>query len=239
MAALDLGTYYDTLIVSHGCSTNKLIGATNVVTPQIYVHDLTFDTVAVGSTSCKMLLIDNLGALPLTVLAQDLPASNSEFSINASTKFPLVIQPRTSDSVAYCFHPTKEELAKQRVAFTTGNVTKYLHSLRDTATFTGRTAKLGVSASLMQSNGLSVLALSPNPSTGMVVIRYSMEHHVEVIADIIDERGAVVKHATAPFSEDAGTHERSFDLSGLANGTYFLRLSTNGGSTNTKFVIEH
>jgi hypothetical protein len=237
----DTGTFYDTLLMQYECGVESYPITARAVTGFLLTTDVDFGSVAIGSMSCKSLMLSNIGDGLLTIERDDFPPDNTEFSIDSNVVFPLVIQPHSSVTLNVCFHPTKLESGKTIVHFTTGNFPKYLHSVRDSSVWSATSSSLGVSESTSQLPGNSEIvieSLTPNPSKGDLMVEYWIKKSAPVSIAIYDERGAQVQLLQGNIVSTPGTFHRLFDLSGLPSGSYLVRISSASSVTDRKFVIE-
>src|SRR5207253_1723443 len=116
----------DSFYVIARCVPYALAVTGTGVTPLIYATDLDFGSVDSGQSICRQLTIRNPGKATLVITQQDL-AGDPNFSIDASQKFPIVIPPRGSVHVQYCFHPQSWGSFSHRVTFFNQNIDKYKH----------------------------------------------------------------------------------------------------------------
>ena len=79
----------------------------------------------------------------------------------------------------------------------------------------------------------SELQLFPNPTSGYVTLQLSLANAAEVRVEVLNALGQVVQ--TQHFG-DANELSQQFELSNLAQGTYFFRVTV-GGETTTRRVL--
>ena len=99
----------------------------------------------------------------------------------------------------------------------------------------------GVSAAKPDPGRLVISEIGPNPLTGRLMVKYSVDRPGVVQADLFDVSGKVVRRL-ARESALAGDHVLEIDLERngqrpIAPGVYFIRLSQNGESQAKKIVI--
>lgn len=82
------------------------------------------------------------------------------------------------------------------------------------------------------------LRLSPNPMTSGGVAELSLTAPGHVRADILDMMGRTVSVLTDEHAA-ASTRILPIDASTLSAGTYLLRVSINGATTTSRFVVNH
>ncbi len=85
--------------------------------------------------------------------------------------------------------------------------------------------ELGVSQSPKTSD--ENIFLSPNPSNGIGKISYTLASSSVVKIEIYNPLGEKLR-SLINNKEEAGSHEHSFDISGLPSGSYFLRIQKGG-----------
>lgn len=76
----------------------------------------------------------------------------------------------------------------------------------------------------------------PNPSTGLVSFRYSVDTPSHVKLNLINVTGSIVASIIDEFQE-AGTYEKTYDLEYLPVGIYIYSLETNRGKENRRLVL--
>lgn len=81
------------------------------------------------------------------------------------------------------------------------------------------------------------LSLFPNPAKDKrTFISYNLKSTETIALDIYNTAGALVKKVIYE-QQTAGKHEQALDLSGLSNGTYFIKLHVGNKTDVLKFVI--
>lgn len=95
-----------------------------------------------------------------------------------------------------------------------------------------------VSVNSLESLGLSVGDVYPNPSAGNNEIKlgYTLEKASEVSCDIYDVVGNKVKSVLSENVAE-GSYTLSTDISGLQKGIYFLSVNAGGVKTTRKFTV--
>jgi flagellar hook assembly protein FlgD len=91
-----------------------------------------------------------------------------------------------------------------------------------------------------QATSLSLTA-NPNPSTGQVMIRYTLNQSSLVTLEVFASGGTVVRRLVRG-PEDVGVHAVAWDgrdNSGdaVATGTYFYRLAVDGREASKRIVL--
>lgn len=82
--------------------------------------------------------------------------------------------------------------------------------------------------------GLTDVTVFPNPAAESIGLRMSTATSRSLNVSVLDARGALVKQF--PAWNVAGTDHRSWDISSLPAGSYFLQVSEEGRSWNSPFV---
>jgi hypothetical protein len=80
------------------------------------------------------------------------------------------------------------------------------------------------------------LSVFPNPTDGMLNIRFTLNETQSVKIDIISLKGETVYNQT--LGSFKGNFDKQVDLSSLAKGIYVLRLTSDHGTTNEKIVLK-
>lgn len=88
--------------------------------------------------------------------------------------------------------------------------------------------KLSPETADVRSSTLSTenISLYPNPSSGKTKINYDLEKPSEIKIELYNPLGEKLR-MLLDAKEEAGSHEHEFDLSGLASGSYFVRIEMN------------
>lgn len=86
--------------------------------------------------------------------------------------------------------------------------------------------------------GLSLQAVYPNPAGGIVHCSFALDNRAHVNMTVVDLRGDLM---SSIFDETAtaGVHDVTFDVSHLANGTYYLSLESDRGYVSRAFTVSH
>lgn len=93
------------------------------------------------------------------------------------------------------------------------------------------------SASVESTNESSTgLSLWPNPATTSATTSFNLDASASVRLELLDAQGMVVLTAIDNERLEAGSHERTLDLSGLPSGAYFERLTV--GATRTVRALQ-
>ena len=78
---------------------------------------------------------------------------------------------------------------------------------------------------------------SPNPATNVANIIYSIASHSNVSVDLYDVTGQKVRSILNNASQTEGRYKIPTDVSDLANGMYFYRLTVDGKTLTQKLVV--
>ena len=76
----------------------------------------------------------------------------------------------------------------------------------------------------------------PNPFNNSTVINYTLPQKCMTRLDILNNKGELVKTLNSAMQE-AGSHQVTFNATGLNSGIYFYRLSSNGRETVNKMLL--
>ena len=83
--------------------------------------------------------------------------------------------------------------------------------------------------------GAAIVALYPDPASESITVQLELNGASNVVAGIIDPAGRIVQNHV--FGNNAA--RTIIDVSGLASGTYLLRLQWDGGKTEQRFTVVH
>ncbi|MBB4080829.1 alkaline phosphatase D [Lewinella aquimaris] len=93
----------------------------------------------------------------------------------------------------------------------------------------------GLTSTTREPSDLTVLSLSPNPTTGPINLNYALRAPGRVAVSLVDASGRYVRQLRQ-MQQGAGLYTLVANLDDLAAGTYFLRIVTPGGATLLPFV---
>ena len=99
----------------------------------------------------------------------------------------------------------------------------------------------GIRLNLTDPNGIndrdisSTISISPNPSNGLLTIQMDLDGAYGLTAEVMSINGAIVSSFTD--TQLSGMVKKTLDLSDLANGAYFVRLTTDNGVHTSKVMI--
>lgn len=78
----------------------------------------------------------------------------------------------------------------------------------------------------------------PNPATAASQLAYEVKKAGPVTVDLLDSNGNKLRTLLAETAAEKGVHRQQLDLSDLAAGTYFYKITTRSGSETKRFVRE-
>jgi hypothetical protein len=84
---------------------------------------------------------------------------------------------------------------------------------------------------------LDAFTVFPNPAQEKVTVSYKLKDAANVMFTLLDANGKPVVEETMG-KKPAGSYEREWDLSGKAEGVYFVRLKTEQGMLTTKLILK-
>jgi hypothetical protein len=88
---------------------------------------------------------------------------------------------------------------------------------------------------IMESDISSTISITPNPSTGLVNITVDLVGSTSLKSEVMSIDGTVVSSFTE--RNMSGLVNKTLDLSELANGVYFIKISTDKGVHTSKVMI--
>jgi hypothetical protein len=80
---------------------------------------------------------------------------------------------------------------------------------------------------------LAVLSAFPNPAQDELRIQFALTQSLTLQFHLVDAQGRTMKGMSTTQTLGAGTHLVSLDVSGLANGVYYLQLQNAGQPLRT------
>jgi len=88
-----------------------------------------------------------------------------------------------------------------------------------------------------QTGPISDLTCSPNPSSGMVMIQFSLTENNDATLRLMDVTGRIVNTLFSSPEKSAGTYNMMFNVSTFDAGLYYLVLNSGTQSKTTKIII--
>ena len=80
------------------------------------------------------------------------------------------------------------------------------------------------------------LRIAPNPTTGIINIKYDLDKMAEVKLSVLNARGVLLQTQTIA-NKTFGENTTILDLSQLPNGLYLVRLQVGNQSETSKIII--
>ncbi|MFT4680937.1 MAG: hypothetical protein ACI9FU_001833 [Granulosicoccus sp.] len=82
---------------------------------------------------------------------------------------------------------------------------------------------------------LANMSIVPNPSTGVINVKMNLDGATNLNINVVGIDGAIVE--TVSKGRVSGVYNQTLDLSGLANGVYFVKVATDNGVRTSKIMI--
>ena len=95
--------------------------------------------------------------------------------------------------------------------------------------------KLDPDVSIEELGDLANMVISPNPTTGSVSVTVNLDGSSTLDIQVVGIDGATV--AAVSTDRVSGVYKQNLDLSNLANGIYFVKVSTDNGLRTEKIMI--
>ena len=83
----------------------------------------------------------------------------------------------------------------------------------------------------------SSLFAFPNPSSGLITLKYTVKKQEHIAIDVCSLKGGTVLKLVDMPSHHTGEYNTTFDLSELANGIYLIRYNSSKGNETVRVVI--
>lgn len=81
-------------------------------------------------------------------------------------------------------------------------------------------------------------SLYPNPVAAAAQLQYEVKSAGPVTVALLDKNGSTLRTVVQAASQEKGTYTQPLDLSELASGTYFYKVTTHTGTETKRFVKE-
>lgn len=103
----------------------------------------------------------------------------------------------------------------------------------DNLSFTGSVSGTGIESN---NNFLNSLVVYPNPSSSTIIIDLNLKSSEKTTFELTDLIGKIILSKTVSLPQGEST--QTFDISGLAKGSYFIKINTESGSETRKIIVE-
>ncbi len=214
-----------------GNSTNIIDGD---VTPGT-ANNTDFGTVTSGGTVSKTFMIQNNGAGNLTVSSIGFIGANaSEFALTGAPTFPVTIATSASYSITAAFTPAATGVRTATLVIASNDVDEASYDFAVSGICNAPPSTGGVKIL----GNMSSIKVFPNPTSGEATLSFDLKSGSNISISVMDMQG---KEAIPAIQKNLkpGQHTMELNTSTLQNGVYFLRISDNNSSTNTKLVVIH
>jgi hypothetical protein len=91
-------------------------------------------------------------------------------------------------------------------------------------------------ASIKGEGSLEISDFVPNPASQNTAVNIKSDSDMEAYLEFVNMMGQVVKRGTIQINK--GTHLRMFEVNELANGTYMVVITTNGGKYTKRLMVQ-
>ena len=81
------------------------------------------------------------------------------------------------------------------------------------------------------------IKVSPNPSSGVILLSYNLQTATQLRIDLFDITGKKVKTLTETGNQYAGKYNVSYNIADLPNGIYMATLLTNDRKSSAKIIL--
>jgi hypothetical protein len=178
---------------------------------------------------------DDTAKIYLVVLKYDFTSATASLYINptlASTSEP------TADATDNISSTVRTQLKTLRFRVNGNNKANFnLSSARVSGSWNDAVAISSPTAVNDLTSGKNSFRIYPNPASGNVNINYLLTSNGIVKLDIYNLNNQIVKSFVNNEPHFAGNYSRSLDISGLAPGIYFARLTMGTTSKTQKLVV--
>ncbi|MEI8134098.1 MAG: choice-of-anchor D domain-containing protein [bacterium] len=231
-SATDTLRHRDSLLVQTDCFAFSISLDAHGRTGLILSPDVDFGFERVSRSSCKDLLVRNIGNAPLTIQSLSL-SDDSDFTISAQTRalLPITIKAGGSVNLTICFAPHADIPYSEKLTIKTDLVGSFENSIKSFAYLSG-VGGLVNSVAMNTDAAQPMLRVLPNPARGSyvnVLFPEPLQARSEVI--LFDVLGRRLWKSDAPL----GTEVFPVPLDNLTAGTYHIELITHDRILSGKF----
>ncbi len=234
--AKDSLRHKDSLIVSTDCFEIAISLDAHSETGLINADNLDFDSITVGTESCKNLLIHNAGLAPFTIMKSWLLSDTANFSLDlqSAALLPIQITPGKSISMKICFHPRSEGKDSARLDWETDINAIYSDAFKKFSMLRGKGIPVEVNSVQTSDMSQQSFSIRPNPASGnTAVCSFSNPPEINSTLAVFDVLGREV------YRQDvlAGIKQVRIPLLSICPGLYYVRISSIGGAIGAKLEV--
>lgn len=218
-----------TTLTANGASTYSW--STGATTGSISVSPTittSYSVTGTGTTSCSNTSVRTITVNPLPVIT----ASSSSTIICTGQTATLT----ANGASTYTWNP-----GGTGASVVVSPTTTTTYSISGTATTNcSNTSMLTLSVSactgIEQIVNAGVYSIFPNPTTGKLTIQAGVTKSTVITAEVVDATGKLVMKQSLNF--DAADNSESINISNLANGLYFVKLTNSDNKTETIRIVK-
>ncbi len=234
--AKDSLRHRDSLIISTDCFDVAISLDAHSETGLINAENLDFDSVTLGTDSCKNLLIHNAGLAPFTVMRSWLLSDTVNFSLDpqSAALLPIQIMPGKSISMKICFHPIAEGKDSARLDWETNINVIYSDAFKKYSMLRGKGIPVAVNSVQTSEKSTQSFSIRPNPASGnTAVCFFTNPLSTNASIAIFDVLGREV------YKQDLLSGISKFDIPirKLIQGIYYVRLTSESGILTEKMEV--
>ncbi len=237
-----LVVYEDSVGIRDGSGIRYVTGVRGqVVKPMIEVADHDFGSVPVGTESAMWQMevqnISKIEGSTLIVFSKSGPSSPSTFGVAGSLAEPLfVLEPGESRTLTIIARPAEEKEYRDTIFFSSNAMDAGSADTICLLQVTGtKPASVGLTGAEMMIRGVEVL---PTPiDRDDATLWYSLRRAGLVRVVLIDGVGREMRELSSIRYEEAGDRSLRLDLSGVAAGSYLVRIESDGASVVQRVVV--
>lgn len=191
-----------------------------------------FGGIELTQSANKTFDITNTGTGTLTITNITITGTNAgDFSLVTPPAFPVVLAPSAGQTITAKFAPT--------AVGTRSAVLNIANDDIDNVAFTFAIEGTGVDNTSINGLSLSSFAkLYPNPTGNMATVAMNLAKQERIVISVLDVKGKEVMPAIDN-SYKAGKQEVNINTSALANGVYYVQISSDKETSRIKMVVMH
>lgn len=227
--------FYNPSTASGSPEINVTGNANNILNNSVATattNNTNFGSVIIPASDVKSFVVSNAGPGALTVTGLNFAGGNSsDYSFINPPSVPFTIAASASASFSVQFTPSATGSRSTTVVLASNDFDEDYYQFK------------------IDGNGLSTVkidelaaatihvVLFPNPTNDVATLKVNFEKTDLLAIEVIDVTGRVV--LTTSQTVNAGEQLIKLNTSGLSNGEYFVKLSSNKGQTTIKMIVTH
>jgi len=227
--------FYNPSTASGSPEINVTGNANNILNNSVATattNNTSFGSVIIPANDVKSFVVSNAGPGALTVTGLNFAGGNSsDYSFINPPSVPFTIAPSASATFSVQFTPSATGSRSTTVVLASNDFDEDYYQFKIDGNGLSTVYIDELAAATIQ------VVLFPNPTNDVATLKVNFEKTGVLAIDVIDVTGRIV--LTTSQTVNTGEQLIKLNTSGLSNGEYFVKLSSNTGQTTIKMIVTH